>query len=202
MFSLIFGGCVAYDVPGDLDLLSVQAVDWRDQKEMAGPGSSPLRGLVPPREIERLGESVMGGEKPPRPLLKIEFMSGMNLGRFANANSYPVGSFAHFCRRPEDKTRLGFVTVFWQGYEVDRLVDSPLLIESAGPFVYYTHIDVAGQDFPGDIPPRKAFDLRKLPEDVCIQLRGGNGPWGYRSSTLVVPKEAIATALRKGRWAE
>jgi hypothetical protein len=64
--------------------------------------------------------------------------------------------------------------------------------------VYYIFINVAGEARPQDIPPQEAFDLRQRPADVCFYARGGNESGrGYRSNTVVIPKDAIAAALQK-----
>lgn len=179
---LLLSGCIASNTPGDLTFRSAQEVDWLDQAEMPGP------------------EAVNGGKKTHRPLIKVEFSSGTSLLKFANANSYTVGNEAFFCDRPNDFVRLSFPGVYSQGARV-WLLDSRRSEEDAaqGLVTYYVFVDVAGPARPGDIPPQKAFDLRQHPENVCFYISGGNVTGsGYRSNTVVVPKEAIAAALRDG----
>lgn len=176
----LLSACIAHDTPGDLTFISAQEVDWLDQSEMRAP------------------ERANGGQKTHRPLLKVEFSSHANL--FKLANDYPVGNYSFFCDRPRDPTRVSFPGVYFQGIHIwwpdDRRSEDEL---APGPVTYYVFLDVAKPERPNDIPPQKAFDLRQRPENVCFYLSGGNiSGRGYRSNLVMVPKEAIAAALRVG----
>ena len=202
MMSIILAGCVSLNTPSDLALISVRAVDWHDQHEMPGPGASPVLGMVNSRVLAQSGQSVSGGEKPHRPLLKIEFTSATNLSQFVTEHSYNLGNTAFLCKRPEDRVTLSFSYIFWRGIrlglrEADPIRQRGEVVEA--PITYYIFIDVADKERPQDIPPQKGFDLREKPEDVCFYLRGGNN-WGrgYKSNVLIVPKSAIAASLNKG----
>ena len=176
----LLSGCIASNTPGDLTFRSAREVDWRDQAEM--PGAKGLK----------------GGEKGFKPLIKVEFTSGTNLLNFARTNSYTVLGEAFFCARPDDYVRLSFVDVYSRGARVDGLERGETEADAAqGGATYYIFLNVAGLARPSDIPPQKAFDLRQHAEDVCFYVRGGNVTGsGYKSNTVVVPKEAIAAALR------
>jgi hypothetical protein len=176
----LLSGCIAHDTPGDLTFISAQEVDWLNQSEMRAP------------------ERANGGKKVHRPLLKVEFSSYANLFKFVN--NYPVGNDSFFCDRPRDPTRISFPSVYFQGIHIwwpdDRRSEEQL---APGPVTYYVFLDVAKPERPKDIPPQKAYDLRQRPENVCFYLSGGNiSGRGYRSNLVMVPKEAIAAALRVG----
>jgi hypothetical protein len=201
IISLFGGGCVAAETPGDLALISVQAVDWHDQDEMPGPGASPVLGMVNSHDIERTGQSVTGREKPHRPLLKIEFTSATNLSQFVIEHSYNLGNTAFLCDRPSDRLTLSFSYVFWHGVRLGLQEADPIpraKESSTEPVTYYIFIDVADKERLQDRPPQKAFDLRQNPENVCFYVRGGNESGrGYKSNVVVVSKDAIAAALTK-----
>lgn len=197
------GGCVtiAANTPGDLAFASVRLTDGRDQPELPGPGASPLRGLVSDRDLLHIGESLTGGEKAPRPTLRIEFTSATNLARFAAENSWNVGSSAFFCGRQETYSDLSYPYVFWRGTKLHWLEPDQIgTALGSGPgsrVAYYFFLDVARERQVPANPPVEAYDLRRAPEDVCFHIRGGNTHVGrgYRSNVVRVPKEAIAVAL-------
>jgi len=204
LFSFIaplLGGCISTNVPGDLVLVSVQAVDWRDQDEMPGPGASPLVGMVNSRTLALMGQSVTGGPKPSRPLLKVEFTSATNLSKFAIENSYNLANRAYFCDHPVKDVTLSFPYIFWRGTRLGQQEGDPIerQVQAArASITYYIFIDVAREPRPGDRPPQEGFDLRQKAEDVCFAVGGGNESGrGYSSNTVVIPKDVIATALRK-----
>ncbi len=72
-----------------------------------------MRGLVSDRDPPLTGETVTGGDEPPRPLLRIEFTSATNLARFAAENSWPLGAAAFPCGRRETFSHLAFPNVLW-----------------------------------------------------------------------------------------
>lgn len=193
------GGCISTNTPGDLAFVSVQAVDWRDQKEMPGPGASPILGMVNSHVLEQAGQSIEGGEKPHRPLLKVKFTSVTNLSRFAIDNSFPLANHTFFCDHPQKDVTLSFSYIFWQGNRLGQY-ENDVIQRYGGPpgrlITYYIFIDVAREPRLQDRPPQEGFDLRQKPENLCFVLASGN-EWGrgYRSNTVVIPKEAIATAL-------
>lgn len=201
LLSSLFGACITANTPADLAVTSVQAVDWRDQDEMPGPGASPALGLVRDRDLALARQQVTGGERPHLPLLKIEFTTATNLSKFVIENSYNLGNSAFFCDRPNQYVVLSFPDIYWRG---NRLGEHETdLVQNYGgaigaPVTYYIFINVARAARPQDKPPQEAFDLRKKPEDVCFYVRGGNGSGrGYRSNTVIISKGLIATALQK-----
>jgi hypothetical protein len=201
LIAQLLGGCISTNTPSDLTFVSVQAADWHDQDEMPGPGASPVLGMVNSRDLEQSGQSVTGEEKPHRPLLKITFTSATNLSRFVSEHSYNLGNTAVLCDRPNDRLTLSFSYIFWRGIRLGLRETDPNQRNGGAegaPVTYYIFIDVADKERPQDVPPRRGFDLRQKPEDVCFYLRGGNESGrGYKSNVVVVSKDAITAALAK-----
>ena len=202
----LLGGCIS-NIPVDLELTSIQAVDWRDQHEMPGPGASPILGMVPSRMLQKYGQSITGGPKPPRLLLKIEFTSAMNLSKFVIANGFTLGGRAYFCDRPGtgDRPGHGFIglsypSVYWGGVQLGQHEPDP--IERWGsaisrPITYYFYTDVANAETRWFNERDVGYDLLRRPQDICFYLGGGNNSgFGYQSNTVVISKAAIETALR------
>lgn len=96
LLATALSGCIAMNTPGDLALASVKLTDWRGQPELPGPGASILVGPMSKRDALLMGESLTGGEKPSRPLLKVEFRSARNLASFAIENSWNLGNSTYF----------------------------------------------------------------------------------------------------------
>lgn len=194
-------GCLSTNTPNDFTFRSVEAVDWRNQAEMAGLGAGPLLGMVDERDLSAKSRLPGGEEKWHRQLLKIEFTSATDLPAFAAKNSYNLGITAFFCDSEKNSPNMPSSNVFWHGVRLSELGPDPIpqRDESARqPITYYIFFDVADEARPQDIPPREGFDLRQKPADVCFYARGGNELGrGYRSNTVIVPKAAIAAVLQK-----
>jgi len=197
----LLDGCISTNTPGDLAFRSVEVVDWKDQAELPGPGASPVLGMVSNRDLIAKGQSLTGGEKWHRPLLKIEFTSTTDLSKFVVDNSYNLGTETFLCDHQPRSPFVGYPFVYWHGVRLGEHETDP--IEQHGEpgkasITYYVFVDVAREARPQDIPPQDGFDLRQKPTDVCLYVRGGNESGrGYRSNTMVVPKDAIATVLQK-----
>jgi hypothetical protein len=197
----LFGGCTSINTPGDLALTSVQVVDWQEQKELPGPGVSPLFGLLSDHDLALMGQSVTGGPKPHRAMLKVEFTSAMNLPQFVIENSYNLANKTFFCDQPRTSPFMSFPDVFWHGVRLSRLEGNPITQNSKAPSVlntYYIYVDVAREKVAPSNPPQNGFDLRQKPGDVCFHIGGGNeSGLGYRSNIVIIPRDMIAAALQK-----
>jgi hypothetical protein len=70
-----------------------------------------------------------------------------------------------------------------------------------GPILYHTEIGVNPPATPkntlGNDFEYLGYDLGTAPQDVCLQLHGGNFWVHYRSNTVVISKERIAEAIGK-----
>jgi hypothetical protein len=167
----LVGGCIISNTPGDLTFASAELADRRDRMEMPGPGA----------------------------LLKIEFTSRMDLSKFAMEHSYNLGAIAFFCGRPNDFVVLSFPDVYWRRVRLGQGEADPIergQDDKIELLTYYLFINVAREAIVPSKPREKSFDLRREPEDVCFHLRGGNESGrGYKSNTVVIPKDAIESAL-------
>ena len=199
----VVGGCISTNTPGDLSLVSVEAVDVHDQPELPGPGVSPLLGMVSDRDLIASGQTTTGGEKPHRLMLKIEFTSATDLSEFVIDNSYNLGSETFLCSRQSVSPPMGYPFVFWNGIRLGTHEPDPIKSTDTGKaertvFKYYIFAHIALPKIVPSKPPQEGFDLRKRPAELCFYLRGGNEfGRGYRSNTVVVPKNLVATALQK-----
>ncbi|WP_143596126.1 hypothetical protein [Tistlia consotensis] len=201
LIATLFSGCATANTPDDLAFVSVQAVDWYDQDEMPGPAASPVLGMVNSSDLERSGQSLTGTVKPHRLLLKIEFTSATNLSQFAMEHLYNLGNTAFLCNRPDDRLTISFSYVFWRGVRLGLQEIDPIQRQdelSSGRITYYIFVNVADKERLQDKPPQAAFDLRRSPENICFYLRGGSeSGLGYKSNVVLVPEDAIATALTR-----
>jgi hypothetical protein len=133
--------------------------------------------------------------------LKVEFTSAINLPRFAIDSSYNLANKTFFCGREKTSPFMSFADVFWRGNRLGLHEGDPIERQdqaSGAPIMYYIFIDVARAKIIPSNPPQEGFDLRQKPEDVCFYIGGGNEfGRGYRSNTVVIPKELIVAALQK-----
>jgi hypothetical protein len=116
-------------------------------------------------------------------------------------NSFPLANYAFFCGHPQKDVTLSFPDVFWQGNRLGQH-EADVIQRYGGPagtlITYYIFVDVAREPRLQDRPPQEGYDLRQKPEDLCFVLRGGDGSGrGYKSNTVVIPKDAVAAALAK-----
>lgn len=183
------GACISYNTPSDLTFVAVEAVDYYERPELPALGDFQIVPRIPDNEAE---------PKHHRLLLRVQFLTSVDLARFSRSHSYNLGRRAFFCARPDEERGMGNPDVFWQGQNVGNLAQESLREsgeEEGAPIVYYVFIEaVRGET--QSIPPRPPYDLRREPRDMCFQLSGGNQLGGYRSNTVVVPQSAISEALQ------
>jgi hypothetical protein len=195
LLAFFLGGCVS-NTPDDLLFNSVQAVDWRSQTEMPGPGASPLRGILSENELGMAGEPIMGGPKPPRLLLKVRFSSSVDIPEFMMKDSVSLTGFAYLCGDADKTDLLASRIIYWQGLRLGSQVVSRHLSRMP-PFTYYIYLDAIREPSPKSIPPRKGYDLREQSSDVCFGVKGSSGVLtGYKSNIAIIPKAAIEAAMR------
>ena len=193
----LLGGCISTR-PKDLAFVSVQVVDQHDQLEIMPPSADPAFGLINESQREKLLAEAGRLERPHQMLLKIEFSSQANLAEFMLDHSFNLGSHAFFCNRPKDYVILSAPSVYWRGVWLNGLERDPIEAASAAPpFVYYFFAGVTWEQNQPSNPPIIPFNLWERQEDICFSLKGGNGAGlGFKSNTVVVPKDAIAAALQ------
>jgi hypothetical protein len=114
---------------------------------------------------------------------------------------YNLGNTTYFCSRPSDFALMALSYVYWRDVRLGERDSGPIQesVEDLGqPIIYDIFLAVARQAVTPSNPPQISFDLRRLPEDVCFYLRGGNGgPFGFKSNVVTIPKGAIAATLQK-----
>ena len=195
----LLGGCISTK-PKDLAFVSVRVVDRHDQLEIMPPSADPALGLINESQRKKLLAEAGPIERPHQLLLKIEFSSHTNLAEFMRDHSFNLGSHAFFCGRPKDEVILSGLSVYWNGVWLNGLERDPIKASGGGNgelITYYFFSSVAREENMPSNPPLLSFDLKQQPEDICFSLKGGNGAGlGFKSNTVVVPKDAIATALQ------
>jgi len=198
--------------------VSVQTVDYRDQAELPAPPKVGSVKLVDPYRDFLFALSEKKGEvsidpsdiavyfrrqennqsfknaKQKRFLLKVAFTSKENLHEFSRSKSYPLSMVPYFCKRPEAIVNLSSPRVFWQGLEVSAPLKYAVQQGEGELLTYYAFLNVT-YEFTGPSSYER-FDLRKNPEDICLQLRGGNMGIGFESNVVVIHKEKITEALK------
>lgn len=203
IFSVSFVGifltACAAGSPQDLALSSVKAVNYRTQKEIPPP-SAALAGLVGIRNLPQLGIS-MNDSKPNREMLRIEFSSNVNLPKFAFQNGYTLFSIAFFCDDPNAETpevgRIGLPDIYYEGVLLSKYDINPIKDYDKPPFKYYRYISVQSVIIRDKDDDKKEFyDLRKLPRDICLKVRGGNYYGFFETNTVIITRETIVEALR------
>jgi hypothetical protein len=141
---------------------------------------------------------------PDRTVLAINFTAERNLAEYAKQYEYNIGNDASFCRADEvDPTsRLQNNPYVYDALgKVDAFRDShPSTTSTLEPQATY-HVYIAVTPMPLAGRDQFDYDLQSRPEDICVQLRGGN-MLGNRfvSNAIVVPKAEIASAV--ARWSE
>jgi hypothetical protein len=211
-------GCVA-DYPQDIAIVSIKVVDNREQAELPAPpmpGSikavdpyrdflfslSDEKGVEPitPADIEvyfRNQESNQSfkNAKQQKPLLKVTFQSKENLSNYIRSKSYTLSVVPFFCDRPDVSIRWGSPYVYWRGLNVSAPLNYAVKSGDNDMFTYYAYLN-AVDDFSGPSSYQK-FDLRKNPEDICVQLKGGSMGMGFQSNVVEISKEEVISVLKE-----
>ncbi len=215
--ALLLGGCIE-NYPKDIAVVSIKAVDYREQAELPAP---PIKGTIkaidPYRDFlfalseEKGKEPITPGDievyfrqqehnksfknaKRQKPMLRVEFVSKENLHEFAKSKSYPVSIVPYFCDRPKTIVDLGGPRVFLQGLNVGGIpYNYAIQRENGKSLTYYAFLNVV-YDFAGP-SSYEHFDLRTNPEDVCFQLKGGAMGFGFESNVVMIPRAETIKAL-------
>lgn len=215
----IVAGCVAYH-PRDIAVVSVEAVDNREVAELGAPvptGSPPA--YVPYHEFlsTLLLKSAEGGPpvtpadmepyfrrqknnqafknaKEKKPILKIAFTSKENLFEYVKARK------SHLSFRPFHCAR-GPEMIPWGGAVYARGLDLSVApqfysvaLEEGETLTYYAYLSLSYNYLNYGV--RKQFDWQTTPEDLCFRVGGGWIHNLHESNVAVIPKAAIAEALK------
>jgi hypothetical protein len=163
----------------DLRLGAVSTANLQDQPEIIWYGGNP---------------------RPPIDLLRIEFLSSVDLMKRAHAHEFNIGTKIWFCDDGPEKFRFG-IGHFPELYVGNSLVSSTALDKSeankSDEFLYHLYFQVARKaSLNGLRQIEPAYDLRTNPRDLCFTIHGGNMIGGsFDSIVLKIPKDAISEAV-------
>jgi hypothetical protein len=200
---MMLSGCASVSID-DLAFTSVEVVDRRDQAELPPPGDlgRTIARMVGDPNVAKdyAGARAPGYENAETPhelLLKAKFTSQVYLSQIDYADDLSNKTF--FCDRPNAHVRLAFPDVYWRGFEVPPGNGRPIRPGGRAPgppITYYIFLRVALEEQQPGKPPFESFDLLRSPQSICFSLEGGRyRAFGYRSNTVMVPRNAIVTAL-------
>lgn len=136
--------------------------------------------------------------RPSRPMAALSFSARTDLTAFAHQHEYNFSNVVTVCNQGKiDETKELQNDAYV--YDDDGTVDAYQKKEAPGAqpktyhvYVYLKPIALAGKT------DAFAYDLQHRPEELCIQLQGGNMLGSqFSSNVLVVPKEAIASAISR-----
>jgi hypothetical protein len=160
----------------DLKIVSAEFVDLKDRPDAVWLGV---------------------GLRPSRPLAMVTFTTKTNLIEFARRYDYNIVEGASFCSGngvDEAKKLQEDSSV----YDLDGRIDMTRRDSRASPGVYHIYLDVTPMKFAGH-PSPFAYDLRHQPEDVCIEVRGGNMLGRtFVSNVMIVSKDLLSAVASRG----
>jgi hypothetical protein len=198
----IVSGCASVSI-NDVSLTSVRLVDAADQAELPPPGDMRLiitRLAGDPALLQDLRV-----QAPTAPLhrehewlIRVDFTTRSDLSTVNYRDN--LGNDIFFCDRPEAHTLLAIPYIYSNGEIVPSGNNTPPEMMGSGAarvFAYHIFFRVSrDESVPPSKPPLESFDLRQKPEDVCFRIVGGEyRAFGYRSNTVVVPKNLIVGAV-------
>ncbi len=142
---------------------------------------------------------------PPGKILDIEFTSrrGTDLYSYAENSSYNMGDDASICSNGKydaSKSLSRWPYVYGDKGQV-RMESNPVIGDATRSRAFHVYLDLSFDGKcsggPGDLCVPFAYDLQKKPEYICFCLDGGASYWNaFRSNQIVVPKAAVAEAVR------
>jgi hypothetical protein len=177
----------------DIELVSLEAADYHTQAEIPTLSASGFTQFTDDESL-RFGPGNPYEDRPHRLILKVQFMTNVDLPKFVGKNGYSLGARAFFCDRPGDPAFLSYISVYRRGIDVaSRRIDP---IVGGAPQALSTYYFFMNTVAPSTVRARVSYDLRQDPQDVCFYLSGGNPPTGFRSNVATISKDAIALALR------
>jgi hypothetical protein len=169
---LTCSGCVSTKID-DLKLSSVGSADLQTQTEL--PTTFGL---------------------PSALLLKVSFSTTTDLTQIDDAVT--LGDEAFFCDKPDIHARLASPNIFWNGIKIPTWPDTPKIRPNTShdPITYYTFLRVTLDEPDTGKPLFSSFDLARDPQNICLRLVGGAyRAFGWRSNTIVIPKDTISSVL-------
>jgi hypothetical protein len=145
-----------------------------------------------------------GNHRPSIDLLRIEFLSSVDLMKRAHAHEFNIGTKIWFCDDGPDKFSFGighFPYLYAGNSYVSSTAADKLEANKSDEFLYHLYFQVARKaDLNGLRETEPAYDLRANPRDLCLTIHGGNMIGGsFDSTVLRVPKKAISEAVNSTR---
>lgn len=144
-------------------------------------------------------------------VLKIQFSSKIDLVEFTERTGFNLSSNLHACKsNGNDKVIFRGGYVYWSGFPIEPGIERdphhagkvPKRIRGQAN-TYNVYISIQSKEVKGGPFASPAYDLSKNPQNLCLQLVGGNMaggifPWEtFVSNTIVIPQEQLSTALQK-----
>ncbi|WP_155247323.1 hypothetical protein [Teredinibacter turnerae] len=130
--------------------------------------------------------------------LKVEFSTRQDLNSYISDNSFNMASTAYFCNRPEMSAVISLPKVYFLGKSNEEGEDR-YFYESYWRIEWSRSLEV-----PNALKKAKdqshyiLYDLSVDPEDICLQVKGGNVTGrGFQSNVVTVSKDKLVKAISK-----
>ena len=196
---LAASGC-ARPLADDFKLVSTETVNWREQDHAPGPNAASFVGSMPDRVLDRPGHRILGDNKSDQLVLKVNFMTSIDLQDFIERREIPMlFRSADFCTRKHAVFRLGSVQVYDNYGMIRRFRDNVTSNTPSGNSEYYFYIffarKIRGADGKEEIIDR-VIDAE---DDICVVVHTTFGRTGYRSNVMRIPFSSILSSYRSGR---
>ncbi|WP_221799483.1 hypothetical protein [Oceanobacter mangrovi] len=130
--------------------------------------------------------------------LKVKFSTRKDLDTYISENSFNMSSTAYFCNRPEISALISFSKVYF----IDKNSE-----EGENRYFYESYLSIEwskSSEIPSALKKSKdqmyyvLYDLSVDPEDICLQLKGGNvSGRGFQSNVVTVSKDQLTKAISK-----
>ena len=128
------------------------------------------------------------------PILKITFTSMDNLFEYVKARKSNLRFRPFHCARGPELIPWGG-SVYTRGLDLGAIPEFySVALDEGQTLTYYAYLRLSYDYLESGV--RKQFDWRATPEDLCFRVRGGWIHNLHESNTAVIPKAAIAEALK------
>lgn len=211
--SFTIGACALFppDASGDLKFQSVRVVEWNNlpittRRDIESFDDHPRK----IGELTFASNSDMVGFAQKTDTVSFTAVACKDWNKFEAYDKLlgEIGSVGEAAQPPAALMNVGLNLFFHElpvisnDQNLARYNALPEQWRKQRPFVYQMYFDIKREPYkgylPANIPPPPIYDLQQQPEDICFQIRGGAhmlGVPGKGSNVLVIPKDAIATAL-------
>ena len=196
---LAASGC-ARPLADDFKVVSTETVNWREQDHAPGPNAASFVGSMPDRVLDRPGHRILGDNKSDQLVLKVSFMTSIDLQDFIERREIPkLFRSADFCSREHAVLRLGPVQVYDKYGMIRRFRDNVTSNTSSGNSAYYFYIFFARKIQNADGKEEIIDRVIDNGDDVCVVIQTTFGRAGYRSNIMRILFSSILSSYRSGR---